>query len=277
MHIHFFLFASHSNPILIFLFHSIVLQSYCDFILILFSVFNSVFIRILFKFYLHYVLILIKFYLRHVLQNVYQRACRLLRACTALHKPPATKRSAHIRTASRAPKRVPAPQCHARLGLPAWLEAARQWRTWLHIRQPHLSPQYGPWEHWGLTSPGRGTPQSRRWRPPPVCRRTPCGTSSIGRLAWAVRKPASRKSGQPLSACLRSSTAAHIWSRHSIVRQPCIEPLAAPIPFRISHAQHSRRGSRGRAHMKWLRMAARCMRADLREPPGTIREPLGSL
>ena len=115
----FFLFASHSNPILIFLFHSIVLQSYCDFILILFSVFNSVFIRTLFKFYLHYVLILIKFYLRHVLQNVYQRACRLLRACTALHKPPATKRSAHIRTASRAPKRVPAPQCHARLGLPA--------------------------------------------------------------------------------------------------------------------------------------------------------------
>ena len=104
----FFLFASHSNPILIFLFHSIVLQSYCDFILILFSVFNSVFIRILFKFYLHYVLILIKFYLRHALQNVYQRACRLLRACTALHKPPATRRSAHIRTASRAPKRVPA-------------------------------------------------------------------------------------------------------------------------------------------------------------------------
>ena len=65
------------------------------------------FIRILFKFYLHYGLIPIKFYLRHVLQNVYQRACRLLRARTALHKPPATKRSAHIRTASRAPKRVP--------------------------------------------------------------------------------------------------------------------------------------------------------------------------
>ena len=108
MHIHCFIritFKSNFNILIPFNCSSVLLRFHFN--SFFFSVFNSVFIRILFKFYLHYGLIPIKFYLRHVLQNVYQRACRLLRARTALHKPPATKRSAHIRTASRAPKRVP--------------------------------------------------------------------------------------------------------------------------------------------------------------------------